>query len=205
MILPAACETEFRVLTSFRCGATEYRFNRCGYRGDENCGPKSPETYRIVMVGSSVPMGLRVAQEQSLATLLSVQLSRQTGRQVEVYNESLEGTGGIPSAVDRRFSEVLAAAPDLILWVLTPWDIENAAPSPADKTDVSPQGTSPGGPASGGRFHQVDLALEAVAHEIRDLWSHTRSEAMLRHFLFESQSQYVRSYLTGPDETDGYS
>src|ERR1039458_5599348 len=55
----------------------EYRFNRSGYRAEENFGPKSPGTYRIVMVGSSYAFGMRVEMREALAALLPAELSQE--------------------------------------------------------------------------------------------------------------------------------
>ena len=99
----------------------EYRFNSSGYRDDANFGPKPPGTYRIVMVGTSVAAGFRVPQAKTVAALLPAELSRRTGRKVEIYNEALPWRS--PSSVARHFNEALAANPDLILWILSPLDI----------------------------------------------------------------------------------
>jgi hypothetical protein len=79
------------------------------------CRPKSQATYRIVMVGSSLGMGLGVPEEQTFGALLPKELSRRTGNKVELYNESC--TWEVPHIVDMRFNEVLVAKPDMILWV----------------------------------------------------------------------------------------
>src|ERR1700678_787935 len=57
----------------------EYRFNSCGHRAEMECGPKPDGSYRIVMTGSSVAMGLRVVREETIAALLPAELSRRTG------------------------------------------------------------------------------------------------------------------------------
>src|SRR6202035_2849097 len=66
---------------------TEYRFNSCGHRAGMECGPKPPGTYRIVMTGSSFGFGLGVEREETFAALLPRELSQQTGRKIELYNE----------------------------------------------------------------------------------------------------------------------
>ena len=103
----------------------EYRFNGCGHRAGMECLPKQPGTYRIVMTGSSLALGEGVQREQTFAALLPEELSQETGRKIELYNESMGW--GFPHSVRLRFNEVLAAKPDLILWILTPGDIEGAS------------------------------------------------------------------------------
>jgi hypothetical protein len=103
----------------------EFRFNGCGHRAGMECGPKPAGTYRIVMTGSSMPMGAMVQQRESFAALLPKALSEETGRRVELYNESMEW--GFTHSVTLRFKDVLAAKPDLVLWILTPADVERAS------------------------------------------------------------------------------
>ena len=38
----------------------KYSFNSCGHRAGMDCGPKAPESYRIVMAGSSYAFGWAV-------------------------------------------------------------------------------------------------------------------------------------------------
>ncbi len=40
-----------------------YRYNECGYRSENSCGPKSPGTMRIVILGSSMSQALHVPSE----------------------------------------------------------------------------------------------------------------------------------------------
>jgi hypothetical protein len=116
---------------SYESEWVEYRFNRCGHRAGEECGEKMPRTYRIVMVGSSVPMGALIPREQSFAALLPQKISRVTGRSVDLYNESMVTL--TPHIIASHMDEVLAANPDLILLVVVPFDIER------ELQDVTPQ------------------------------------------------------------------
>jgi hypothetical protein len=175
----------------------EYRLNSDGYRSDTNFGPKVPGTFRIVMVGSSIAMGYGVENNKSFASLLPGELSTLTGLHVELLNESFAGGGG----VTLRMKDVLDAHPDMILWILSPWDIEQGA----------------------GVVHHVLRADTRVPFR-RRFWSRikstfttsssaslltnafdsTRTAFMLRHVLFESQSQYVNSYLMAGDKESGF-
>ena len=108
----------------------EYRFNRRGHRAGGELSPKPPGVYRIVLIGSSFTQGLFVPREKTFAALLPKELSMETGRKVEVYNEATGGKfrgGPFPTQNSaQHFDEVLAAQPDLVLWVLTPDDVMNA-------------------------------------------------------------------------------
>jgi hypothetical protein len=159
---------------------TEYRFNSSGYRSDTEFGPKPPGTFRIVIIGSSFVAGARVPIEEAFATKLSSVLSFQTGRKVEILNMGMAGNGGYPFIVGLRFRDALAAKPDMILRMLAPFDIWN-------ETD--------GVPTS-------DTNARSLPQEswfTKFLGQHSRASFALRHFLYESQSLYVKSIVVGGD------
>ncbi len=171
---------------------TEYRFNSSGYRNDVNFGPKSPGTYRIVIVGTSVAAGFRVPREQTIAALLPAELSRRTGRKVEVYNEALPWR--TPRTISRNFDEALAGNADMILWIVSPLDI--ASPSwlvgKYEARSVNPQD---------GMWYFIKTAVdtESFKASIATILGHTRTATLLKEFLYESPSQYVQSSLMGAD------
>jgi hypothetical protein len=182
---------------------TTFVFNRCGHRAGTECGPKPPDTYRIVMVGSSFAFGMWVEREQSFAALLETGLSHQTGRKIEIYNEAMQW--GTPHSVAVRFGEVLAAQPDMVLWPITPYDIENA--DLLDPGAATPRGGAP-----------LDCRLESWRRYLQSLWTTSPGEAvaarwqkslgllnctrtifLLQHWLYQSQTEYLEHYLAdGP-------
>jgi hypothetical protein len=175
---------------------TEYRFNSCGHRAGFECGPKAPGTYRIVLVGSSFSMGDRVAIGNSFASLLPTELSQQTGRKVELYNEAM--LWGTARSTSLRFNGTLEQAPDMILWGFGPWDIENAEV-------VMPY--TPGNFDSNAAHRLSSMSLAARFHFLARNFERNviptsvsadvdRTRTMLEHFIYESQSQYVKSYRT---------
>ena len=172
---------------------TEYRFNDCGYRTDLPCGPKRPGAFRIVMIGGSYAMGARVPIEKTFAALLPPELSRRTGRNVEVYNEGLPWRP--PRVLADHFNDVLAAKPDLILWILVPSDVWNplwqlTLPQPQPVEHLS-------------AYRQIRRDLGGVLIRVNEeLYS--RCGDLFRHVLYESQSQTITSYLAErPDEPYG--
>jgi hypothetical protein len=184
---------------------TEYRFNSMGHRAGMELVPKSPGTYRIVLLGSSFVLGLGVPQEKTFAALLPVQLSHQTGRPVELYNEGM--MWGSPHSVALRFNDALAAQPDLILWALTPWDIENASMDlPVDPGLAARVRIELAHRAKASFWTRVRSSIasavetNSIPRMLRDHFNRTRSALMLQHFLYESQSQYVKLYLMSGDD-----
>jgi hypothetical protein len=171
----------------------EYRFNACGHRAGMECGPKPPGVYRIVLTGSSYSFGWTVPREETFAASLPLELSMRTGRKVELYNEGMIGDGGVPRNVAHRFNEVMAAQPDEILWILDPWDIDRAdrnAPTLAwrnlgagELVKQAMMGKSP-----------LD-AIPTILGLIRDKWVVSKAGILVQHYLFQSQSEYVKLYL----------
>jgi hypothetical protein len=111
---------------SFETERVEYRFNSCGHRAGMECGQKAPGAYRIVIAGSSVTMGHSVQQDKTYASLLPANIFRLTGRSVEVYNEGMITVH--PHVAALRADELLAAKPDVILWTISPFDIQVELP-----------------------------------------------------------------------------
>ena len=174
---------------------TEYRFNNQGYRNDFDFSAKPKGTFRIVMIGTSFAAGFRVPDKQTFGALLPIELSSQTQRRVELYDEGLPWRS--PDLIARHFKEVLSAQPDLILWILVPKDIEGnilAAHDPKPDLGNPPERSL----SSGGRFDSVP-GFRWVDVQVNKPVSHARSVFLLRHFLYESQSQYVKSSLVGGD------
>jgi hypothetical protein len=196
--------------------ATEYRLNSCGHRTSLGCGPKSMGVYRMVLVGSSVALGEGVPMEKTIAALLPKDISQQTGRKVELYNEGMWSE--VPHVIAQNFNVVQAASPDMILWVLTPHDI-TVTPLALD-AENSPQVAGMGGAATG---HQAgfllrlwrrvkeSLSTKSVPDAIGELWQHALDDygtppsvILLQHVLYKSQSQYVKSYLRRGDDDTGF-
>jgi hypothetical protein len=178
----------------------EYRFNNCGHRADMECGSKPPGVYRIVIVGSSDAMGAYVQREKTVAGLLPEELSQVTGLKVEVYNEAMGGA--FSHSADLRFNQALAANPEMILWLFTGIDVQRAW------EDLPITGLDPYAglslPTKFWRKVRDALSKESFSVAAYDAFTHTRTSVFLRHFLWESQSQYVKSYLMAPDRMSGF-
>ena len=172
----------------------EYRLDSRGYRSVSELGPKQPDVYRIVLIGSSVAMGERTTLEGSPAALLAPRLSTLTGRTVEVYNEGM--AWGFARNANLRFQDAIDVQPDLILWVVTPLDVARSEGSMVHAVDTTPGGT--------GLEHLKNVTL----HYIREHGGDIVIGQVLRHYLYEFQSedQYVRAAVQGrsPDDETGF-
>jgi hypothetical protein len=191
----------------------EYRFNSKGDRAGTELKPKPPGVFRIVLIGSSMTQGLFVPREKTFAALLPEELSMETGRKVEVYNEARGGKfrgGPYPTQNSaQHFDEVLEAQPDLILWVITPTDVMNAQSK--ENTDSSDSGvlqqdprsaTGSAKPRSFWNKITASIAKGTFGERLRSRWEDTRTSVALKHLLIasESQDEYVKSYLKNGDD-----
>jgi hypothetical protein len=172
---------------------TQYRFNGSGYRDNRELGPKTPGSYRIVMLGTSMAAGFRVAQDQSFAALLPEELSRRTGRRIELYNESLPWRS--PHTIAVHFDDALAARPDMILWILTPIDIGMTSwVLPTHEDDGSLTFVAKAWHKTRAAFAKGSLAAATA-----EIFRHTRTATLLSDLLYKSRSQYVKSSLMSGD------
>jgi hypothetical protein len=193
----------------------EYRFNRRGHRAGAELNPKPPGVYRIVLIGSSFTQGLFVPREKTFAALLPEELSMETGRKVEVYNEATGGRfrgGPFPTRNSaQHFDEVLAAQPDLVLWVITPDDVLNAGSK--ENRDLHDRGAlqqDPLSATSSARSRSfwnkftASIAEGTFGERLRARWEETRSSIVLKHLLIasESQDEYILSYLRNGDNAN---
>jgi hypothetical protein len=115
-----------------------------------------------------------------------------------------------------RFNDVLAAKPDMILWVLTPYDIEEIEVVVPERPSATPEPA----PFLARNINRAKLAFasNSIPGAIVDLWNAAVVSALnrerdsftwspsgflLHHFLYASQSLYMKSYLMNDDEA-GY-
>ncbi len=137
----------------------------------------------------------------------------QTGRKIEVYNEATGGKfrgGPFPTQDSaQHFDEVLAAQPDLILWVITPTDVTNAGSK--ENADSPHKGTLEGDPRSATssakprsfwRNFTASIAKGTFGERLKSRWEETRTSIVLKHLLIasESRDEYIKSYLRNGDD-----
>jgi len=176
--------------------STEYRFNSSGYRANEDFGPKPDGTFRIVMVGTSFATGLRVPVNETFAHLLPIELSEQTGRKVQLYNEAI--VRRLPDVIAQHFNEVRKVNPDMILWIVTRSDVQSSAmiPKLEDQAKLKSENMF--------QRNWRLLKSEPLGTAIVDIFNHTHTSTLVRLILYQSQSMYVKTYLMGADSEIGY-
>jgi hypothetical protein len=182
----------------------EYRLNNSGYRSDVEFGPKPEGTYRIVMLGTSFAAGMRVPEEKTFAALLPKELSWRTGRNVELYNEG--NPYRYADAIALNFNEVLKFTPDMILWIVTRGDIKDSHTLPKGLVDDHTAWSSSSQSLWARALRRVNMEFgsKSFTAATAEIFRHSQTAFLLRHFLLKSQSQYVKSYLAAADDEMGY-
>jgi hypothetical protein len=147
------------------------------------------------MVGTSVAAGFRVQQEKTFAALLPKELSRGTGRKIDLYNEGMPWRS--PQIIAHNFNDVLLARPDMILWILTPVDIERTAwavaPTKDDDKSLSLWMKT-------WRRIKTTFVHESLASFISKAFKHTRTATLLSDMLYASPSLYVKNSVIGESD-----
>jgi hypothetical protein len=170
----------------------EYKFDCAGYRSGKTCGPEPSGTYRIALIGSSIAMGGGVSVEKTFAATLPEQLSKKTGKQVELYNYGI--AFGFPRNTALRFDQVLAAKPDLILWVVSSIDVKLVDFLYAEYSPTSI-------PTQTGVLASIKTAIKdkiggnPLSATVKGLGSLQQR--------YKSQSKYIQSYLALPNGSEG--
>jgi hypothetical protein len=186
----------------YESGPAQYVFNSRGHRAGMEYGPKSPETYRIVLLGTSTALGWSLPRENTFAALLPGNLEQLTGRKVELYNEAMMWQS--PFDVLLSFNNVTAAKPDMILWVMppiTPLTADERVPPHDDLPEASlneQDGLVPAILSTAKDAWDTGSVLEGLHHLLGELQS-SRIQFMLRHFLYTSQTQFISGYLRGDE------
>jgi hypothetical protein len=176
---------------------TENRFNSCGHRAGMECGAKPPGVYRIVMIGTSMTLGMRVPREKTFAALLPLELSRRTGNRIELYNEAIPYR--TPDIWADHFEEVLEAQPDMILWALNSKDLSSHMPPvvPLRELNLSFRVRA---------WHHIRaiLAKNSLSQTIPYAFHHTRTAVLLLDALYRDPWQFVKSSLMASDDNVGF-
>lgn len=182
-----------------------YHFNACGFRTPQSCGPAPAGTYRIVLLGSSVALGMNVEQPQSFAGVLGPMLSSRLDQRIDVFNEAMQW--GLPAGIARRGDRLTMPHPDMILWPLTPFDITNAGlvlpyiggvqEGVSVSDPATPPATSTTPPAKGWATLPGRIWKRLIGPV-----SDSRTVLLLQNLLFRSDSQYLSHIQAQGEDAD---
>lgn len=170
---------------------TKNRYNECGYRSETSCGPKPPGSIRIVLLGSSVAQGTFMPYEQTFFARAAKQIEARCHTTVDI--QSLGVPNSSPIFVYRRLTEALSLKPDIVLFVLTPYDLEQTI-NPEDlaaRDDPNPPLSAPA----------VELKIGPVKRIERAVLQ-SRAVLVAQHYLFSDEDTFLRLYLIYGDKAD---
>jgi hypothetical protein len=181
-----------------------YSLNSCGHRTSIDCTRKAPDTYRIVVIGSSVVLGAHVAEPDTFVHLLSTEIPiGPGGKRVEFYDASLGG-GSSPRWYAERFDEILAVKPDMILWPIVPHDVRSEEePAPPPRAYRGPLGVTRYRLMQAWKARSISQAMSPLIELVRTNLDQTSTAAMLEHYLYLSPSEYQKVVSADPGE-DGF-
>jgi hypothetical protein len=166
-----------------------YHFNECGYRSDTSCGPKPPGTVRIAILGSSISQALYVPYEDTFFSRASSTLRLQCKRPVDVQNLGVPGSS--PVFAYRRVPEALALKPDLVIYLVVPWDLY--------QEDFSTE------LAEGGKSHLPSAPAKTnltPLNRIERWLIQSRTVLMAQHFMLQDKAAYILTYMLYGDKAD---
>ena len=170
---------------------TVNHYNGCGYRGDTPCGPKPAGSLRIVLLGSSVPEGMFIPYEQTLSVRVAKELQGVCNKRVDLQNLAFPQAS--PIFAYRRLSEALALKPDVVLFVLTPFDLEEQI-DPEELQKRNDSSVRPARPA-------VRLTVPPFKR-LEKLVLQSRAVLIAQHYLFSDEDTFLRLYLVYGDKAD---
>ncbi len=168
-----------------------YHYNECGYRSESSCGAKPPGTIRIAILGSSMSQALHVSYDDAFFSRAAVSLGRLCARRIDVQNLGVPGSS--PAYADRHVQEALALNPDVVLYLVVPYDLNQ---------QVLPKGLSePAGLALAASSTAIQPA-ESPLNRLEHLVIQSRTLLVAQHFVFQNTETYIRAYLMYGDKAD---
>lgn len=170
-------------------------FNDCGYRTPTSCGPRTPGTLRVVLMGASTAEGFKVRYPDSFAARLTDALTAACHRPVEFQNMGVAGAS--PLDVYHRMGEALGLQPDLIMLVVGPYELKTrlTREQMVHRDDpTQPMAARPDTPSS-----PPDRSL--IAH-LSDLVANSRALVAAQHYLYQDRASFVRLYMLHGEDAD---
>lgn len=175
-------------------GWITYTYNDCGHRADHPCA-KDDGSSRIAVIGTSVSSGQWVSFNETFSGRLERGLTDQCGRPVDVQDVVLAGhTGGEGGAGWSRIrstaSAALALKPDVLVAIVTPFDLSEYTPP------------KPAGDVRNGQGNPASPSFVSLVQRAKALVVDSRAMRAAQHFLYSNLPRYLPLYLQHGDEAD---
>jgi hypothetical protein len=162
----------------------EYRYNECGFRSVKPCGPKPRDTVRVVLIGTSITMGLYVPADETFPARTEKALNQICNRPVEVQNMgALTNLSSVPEIAGKA----LELSPDVVVLTVVPFDIETL-PAPAQHLQPDAQAWVP----------RIKMLGDQVSRPLRD----SKLAFAAAHFMLLDPQILYRTYLMNGGSRD---
>jgi hypothetical protein len=138
-----------------------------------------------------VSQGLYVPYEQTYFARTASELSRVYERPVDVQNLGVPGSS--PFYAYRRVQEALALKPDVVLYLLAPFDLEQQI----DPKELSERDNTIRPPSKAA----VQLTVSPVK-QLEEMLIQSRTVLVAQHYLFQNRDTFLRLYMTYGDKAD---
>jgi hypothetical protein len=99
-----------------------YRYNDCGFRTPEPCGPKPAGSLRVAVIGSSTSAGFMTPYEETMAARAAGALTERCRRPVEFQNLSAMGNHGLKLLESAKAA--MSLNPDAMVMLVSPIDFD---------------------------------------------------------------------------------
>jgi hypothetical protein len=171
----------------------KYAFNECGYRSRESCGPKAPGSIRVALLGASTAEGFKIGYDDAMAPRAAVDLTNLCHRPVEFQNMGVAGFHVIDQYF--RMDEALALKPDMIMLVVTPYELVDFADPMMLENRKTPE-----------KIHKkkaVETGNQAgIISKLSAMLSDSRAALFAQYMLFQNRAKYVDLFLMHADKAD---
>jgi hypothetical protein len=166
-------------------------YNDCGYRSATSCESKPKGSLRIGILGSSMSEALHVPYEQAFFSLTIKELSHECGRRVDVQDLGVQGSS--PIYAYRRVGEILALKPDVVLYLIAPYDVQQQIiPKELVERDQPTRTSSTAAAAA---------KLSPLNH-LERMVLQSRSVLVAQHYIFQNKINFIRVYMMYGDKAD---
>jgi hypothetical protein len=138
-----------------------------------------------------VSQGLYVPYEQTYFARTASELSRIYERPVDVQNLGVPGSS--PFYAYRRVQDALALKPDVVLYLLAPFDLEQQI----DQKELSERDNTIRPPSKAA----VRLTISPLK-QLEGMLIQSRTVLVAQHYLFQNRETFLRIYMTYGDKAD---
>jgi len=174
----------------------EYAYNECGYRTRESCGPKPVNSLRVALMGASTSEGFKVPYEDAFAPRIATTLSKQCRRPVELQNMGVAGY----KPIDQYWliPEALALKPDLIMLVVSPYELEDTVDPKVLENRRHPEVLLQEQAKPADLTHKQTTLISMIDATIAD----SRAVLAAQHMVYQNREKYIALFLMHGDKAD---